>query len=175
MFLDKNKIYIRPLTPDDWESFRAIRIRAVNMHTGYVLESSDKTEKQTSEYWKETLDGQGKQVFGLFSKNKLIGIAAVFTWNEDPTGKTGIMAMVFIEPGYRGKGYSNFFYKACIDFAKSYLVWDKLTIAHRKGNEPSRKGMTNHGFQFKETEEIDWPDNTRDIQYKYELDLKRLR
>ena len=171
----KNDIYIRPLTPDDWEGFRAIRIRAVNMHTGYVLVRPDKTEKQTSEYWKEMLDGQGKQVFGLFDKDELIGITAVFTWREDPTGKTGIMAMIFIEPEYRGKGYSSYFYKACIDFAKNYLVWDKLTIGHRKGNEPSRKGMTNHGFQFKETEEIDWPDDTRDIEYRYELDLKGLR
>ena len=173
--MDKNDIYIRPLTPDDWEDFRAIRIRAVNMHTGYVLVKPDETEKQPSEHWKETLDGQGKQVFGLFDKDKLIGITAALTWREDPTGKTGIMAMIFIEPEYRGKGYSSFFYKVCIDFAKNYLVWDKLAIGHRKGNEPSRKGMTNHGFQFTETKEIDWPDDTRDIEYRYELDLKGLR
>ena len=171
----KNDIYIRPLTPDDWESFRVIRIRAVNMHTGYVLVRPGKTEKQTPDYWKGILDGQGKQVFGLFDKDKLIGITAVFTWHEDPTGKTGIMAMIFIEPEYRGKRYSSLFYKTCIDFAKNYLVWDKLTIGHRKGNESSRKGMTNHGFQFKETEEIDWPDDTRDIEYRYELDLNGLR
>ena len=119
--------------------------------------------------------GQGKQVFGLFDTDKLIGITAVFTWGEDPTGKTGIMAMIFIEPEYRGKGYSSLFYIACIGFAKNYLVWDELTIGHRKGNEPSRKGMTNHGFQFKETEEIDWPDDTRDIEYRYKLNLKGLR
>ena len=173
--MNKKDIYLRPLTSDDWEGFRAIRIRAVNMHTGYVLVRPDKTEKQTSEYWKEMLDDKGKKVFGLFDKDKLIGITAVFTWSKDPTGKTGIMAMNFIEPEYRGKGYSNFLYEACISFAKKYFKWNKLTIGHRKGNEPSRKGMTNHGFQFKETEEIEWPDDTRDIEYRYELDLKGLR
>ena len=173
--MDENDIHIQPLTPKDWESFRAIRIRAVNMHTRYVLVRPDITEKQTSKYWKEMLDGQGKKVFGLFDKDKLIGITAVFTWSKDPTGKTGIMAMNFIEPEYRGKGYSNFLYEACIIFAKNYFKWNKLTIGHRKGNEPSRKGMTNHGFQFKETEEIEWPDDTRDIEYRYELDLKGLR
>ena len=121
------------------------------------------------------LDGQGKKIFGLFDKDKLIGITAVFTWSKDPTGKTGIMAMNFIEPEYRGKGYSNFLYEACIIFAKNYFKWNKLTIGHRKGNEPSRKGMTNHGFQFKETEEIEWPDDTRDTEYRYELDLRGLR
>lgn len=173
--MNKSDIYLRPLTPDDWGGFRAIRIRAVNMHTGYVLVRPDKTEKQTSEYWKEMLDNKGKKVFGLFDKDKLIGISAVFTWSKDPTGKTGIMAMNFIEPEYRGRGYSNFFYEACIDFAKNYFKWNKLTIGHRKGNEPSRKGMTNHGFQFKETGEIEWPDDTRDIEYRYELDLRGLR
>ncbi len=173
--MDKNDIYLRALTPADWEGFRAIRIRAVNMHTGYVLVRPDKTENQTSKYWKEMLDDKGKKVFGLFDKDKLIGITTVFTWNKDPTGKTGIMAMNFIEPEYRGKGYSNFLYEACIGFAKNYFKWDKLTIGHRKGNEASRKGIINHGFQFKETEEIEWPDDTRDIEYRYELNLRGLR
>tara|TARA_B100000686_G_scaffold301634_1_gene337087 strand:+ start:1776 stop:2297 length:522 start_codon:yes stop_codon:yes gene_type:complete len=173
--MDETNIYIRPLTPDDWKCFRAIRIRAVNMHTGYVLVKPEKTEKQTPEYWKEMLNGRGKQAFGLFDQDRLIGITAVLPWCEDPSGKTGIIAMIFIEPEYRRKGYSNLFYKSCIDFAKNYLVWDKLTIGHRKGNEPSRKGMTKHGFQFKEEEEINWPDDTRDIEYRYELDLKGLR
>ena len=173
--MNKNGIYIRALIPDDWEEFRAIRIHAVKMHTGYFLVKPDETEKQPSEYWKEMLNGQGKEVFGLFDKDKLIGITAVFTWHKDPTGNTGIMAMIFIEPKYRNKGYSSFFYKACIDFAKSYLTWDKLAIGHREGNEPSKRSMIKHGFQFTETEEIDWPDDTRDIEYKYELELKGLR
>jgi hypothetical protein len=58
---------------------------------------------------------------------------------------------------------------------KNYLVWDKLTIGQRKGNKSSRRGMANHGFQFKKTEEINWPDDTRNIEYRYELDLKGLR
>ena len=74
-----------------------------------------------------------------------------------------------------GKDIPAFFTKPALILQKIYLVWDKLTIGHRKGNEPSRKGMTNHGFQFKETKEIDWPDDTRDIEYRYELDLRGLR
>ena len=168
-------VYIRPLSPDNWKEFRSIRIRAVKMHTGYFLAKPDETEQLPADHWKETLDGQGKQVFGLFDQEKLIGITAVFTWREDPTGKTGVMAMSFIEPEYRGKGYSNLFYKARIDFAKNYHAWDKLAIGHREGNDPSKKAMTKNGFQFIGTEEIDWPDGTRDIEYKYELDLKALR
>ena len=122
--MDNTNIYIRTLNPDDWEYFREIRIRAVNMHTRYVLVDPSKTEKKEPEYWKEILNGKGKQAFGLFDQDKLIGISAVLTWHKDPTGKTGIIAMIFIEPEYRRKGYSSLFYKSCIAFAKNYLIWD---------------------------------------------------
>ncbi len=35
--------------------------------------------------------------------------------------------------------------------------------------------MIKHGFKFIGTEEIDWPDGTRDTEYMYELDLENLR
>ncbi len=173
--MDKSHIYIRSLTPEDWEEFRSIRIRSLTMHAGYFLGKLDEVNELPDEYWKETLDGNGKQVFGLFDKNVLIGITAIFTWLEDPTGKTGVMAMSFIEPPYRNKGYSNFFYKARIDYAKNNSKWDKLVIGHREGNEPVRKAVIKYGFEFLDTENIDWPDGTLDIEYRYELDLTRFR
>ena len=173
--MDKNNIYIQALTPYNWVEFRAMRIRAVKMHTGCFSVNPREAEQLKPEYWKDTLDGEGKQVFGLFDKNILIGITAVFTWLDDPTGKTGVMAMSFIEPEYRAKGYSSLFYDARIDFAMKHFAWSKLAISHRDNNEPSRRAMIKNGFQFIETEEIDWPDGVREIEHKYELDLEALR
>lgn len=168
-------ITLRMLAPEDWEALRAIRIRAVTMHTGYFLANPTTTENEPPEFWQQTLDGKGKAVFGLFHQNELIGITAVFTWREDPSDESGVMAMSFIEPAYRGQGHSSLFYEARIDFAKKFLPWKKLVIGHREGNEPSRRAMLKHGFTFKNTKEIDWPDGSRGVEYNYELDLEALR
>ena len=164
-----------PLLPEDWEIFRAMRIRALRLHTGYFMANPDKSEEESVSHWHETLDGIGKQVLGLFDDEVLIGITGVFTCCKDPSGQTGVMAMSFIEPTYRGKGYSDLFYKARIDFAKNHTPWKKLNISHRKDNEPSRKAMIKNGFVFIGEQETMWPDGTQDTEYNYELDLEKLR
>lgn len=168
-------VTIRALQLDDWEDYRAIRIRAVEMHTGYFLADPEETRNQPESFWKDNLNGDGKCVFGLFDGNKIIGLCGVFTWREDPSGKTGVMAMDFIDPEYRGQGYVDLLYRARIDFAMKHEPWEKLSICHREGNEPSKRAMIKHGFQFQDTCEIDWPDGTRDIEYQYEMDLIVLR
>jgi len=166
-------IYIRALTPDDWQDLRTIRIRAVKKHTNVFLADPKDTEDKPKEHWQDV--SGDKQVFGLFDDQTLIGITGVFTWREDPDGHTGIMAMSYIEPAYRGKGYSALLYKARIDFSLEYKPWVKLRVSHRAGNEASRRAMIKHGFKLIGQKEINWPDGTRDLEYQYELDLKALR
>ena len=168
-------IYIRPLLPDEWELYRAIRTRAVCMHTGYYFADPEETKNRPDHFWKDGLDQNGKCVFGLFDDEKIIGLCGIFTWNEDPSGKTGVMAMDFIDPEYRGKGLTDLLYKARIDFAIQHKAWKKLSIGHREGNEPSRRAMIKHGFELVETKDINWPDGSRDIEYLYELNLSELR
>lgn len=170
-------ISLRPLTPADWEIFRALRLRALRMHPGYFSAAAEEREKDPPEHWQHTLNGEGKIVLGLFDGPALIGITAAFTVTgiEDPADQSGVMAMSFIEPAYRGQNLSDLYYEARIDFARRHLPWKKLVIAHREGNEPSRRAMLKHGFIFTHTEEIDWPDGTRDLQHNYEIDLEKLR
>ena len=169
------KVTLRALTPDDWEAFRVVRLRALGMHPNYFCSTVETTKARPVEYWHETLDGKGKAVFGLFDQDNLIGITGVFTWDEEPSGKTGLLGMSFIEPDYRGNGYSEMFYKARIEFAVSHMPWKKLGVFYREGNEPSRASVAKHGFQFVESKDRDWPDGKRDKEYMYELDLEKLR
>lgn len=48
--------------------------------------------------WQEMLDGKGKCIFGLFDSDKIIGLAAVFTSQEDSNGQSGVLAMDYIDP-----------------------------------------------------------------------------
>lgn len=170
-----DNIHLNALTPDDWQIFKNIRIRALQQNTRYFCCDPEKAKSYPKSYWTGTLDGQGKQVFGLFDERDLIGITAVFTHKEDPNGKTGLMAMSFIERAHRGQGYSSRLYDARIDFAKEHTAWKRLIVSHRAGNSPSQRAILKNGFVPVGQEKIDWPDGTRDLEYKYELDLEKLR
>lgn len=168
-------ITIRPMTPEEWESLRAMRLKAVRMHTGYFMGDPEATENYPATYWQEVLDGNGKRIFGLFDDERIIGITAIFTYRKDPSGLTGDMAYTFIEPEYRGRGLVDLFYKSRIEWALEHTNFTKIVTAHREGNEPSRKAIMRNGFQHVGTQTETWPDGTQETEHRYELDLTALR
>lgn len=168
-------LHIRPLAPHDWTAFRAARLRALSMHPGFYCGTLADAEQRTPEDWQEMLDGNGKRIFGLFDEARLVGITAVFTCRDDPSGRTGVFAMSFIEPEYRGQGYADLYYKARIEFGAAHLPWTRLCVSHRADNEPSKRAILRHGFTLTGQAEKDWPDGTRMEELMYELDLVMLR
>jgi RimJ/RimL family protein N-acetyltransferase len=111
----------------------------------------------------------------LFDGDKIIGLAAVFTSPEESNGQSGVLAMDYIDPLYRGRRLSKLLYQARIDWAKQHQPFKRLVISHREGNEASRRANQSFGFKFIGKEEIDWPDGTKAPDYRYELDLAALR
>jgi len=150
----RDAISLRALTPDDWEIFRSARLNALKQHPEEYL-SSYEAEAETPEVrWKETLNGNGKCVVALFDNDRLIGFAAVFTWRGDPTGKSGVLAMDYIEPTYRGRGLSRLLYQGRIDWALDQKQFARLVISHRQGNEASRRANQAFGFEYQGREKI---------------------
>jgi RimJ/RimL family protein N-acetyltransferase len=150
-------------------------LRALREHPGVYLGSYKDSAARMEHEWQEMLDGKGKCIFGLFDRDKIIGLAAVFTSREDSSGQSGVFAMDYIDPLYRGRRLSSLLYQARIDWAKQHRPFKRLVISHREGNEASRRANQSFGFKFIGKEEIDWPDGTKAPHYLYELDLAPLR
>lgn len=132
-------ISIRPLTHADLEIFKTIRLCALKNNPGVFSHPYERAIKQKPAYWEDILSRAGKEVFGLFDDDALIGITGVFTVQEDPSGKTAILGMSYIEPDYRGRGLSDMLYKTRINWAKEQGTFDKILVSHRAGNEASRR------------------------------------
>lgn len=173
--MSQKDLHIRPLVPADWPAFRAARLRALSMHPGFYSGTLADAAQRAPEDWQEMLDGNGKQIFGLFDAERLVGITAVFTCRDDPSGRTGVFAMSFIEPDYRGQGYADLYYQARIDFGIKHLPWTRLSVSHRADNEPSKRAILRHGFTLADRAEKDWPDGKRMEELMYEMDLVKLR
>ncbi len=168
-------ITTRALTAEDWGTFRQIRLRALREHPDVYLGSYQETAARTEHEWMEMLDGRGKCIFGLFDGDKIVGLAAVFTSREDSSGQTGVLAMDYIDPCYRGRRLSKLLYEARIDWAKQHRPFKRLVIFHREGNEASRRANQSFDFKFVGKNVIGWPDGTTAPDYEYELDLGKLR
>jgi len=151
---------IRALGVGDLDAFREMRLRALREHTGFFGVHPDEAAASPDSYWEETLDGRGKQVFGLFDDARMIGITAVFTDREDPSGETAFLAMSYILPEYRGRKLSRLLYQARIDWAKAQPPFKRIVVSHRTDNESSRRANQAFGFKYTGSKEKRWPDGT---------------
>ncbi len=166
-------IYIRPLTADDWEILVHIRLESLTKNPNYFAATLEQTKKLTEKEWKDRLNQSSSQVLGLFDNGHLIGITGIYTPDETP--HQAVLVMSYIKEEYRGRGHSSLFYKNRIQWALSHPHINSIKVSHRDGNTPSKAAIIKHGFQFRETKEIGWPDGTRDLEYIYELNLEHLR
>lgn len=165
-----NNISIRALHPNEWSLFRSIRLKALQMHQGNFSARYESHEKEPDSFWQDLLNGQGKQIFGLFDHGTLIGITSVFEEDLVDGRKLGSLHMSFIEPIYRGYNLSRLMYEARIKWAKEHGI-QSLYVSHRENNEASRKAMLNFGFELVRKDEIEWPDGQKAMDYIYKLDL----
>lgn len=114
---------IRQLSERDWEIFRAIRLKALQECERVYLSSYEDTLKRTPEEWQEIIAGDDRAIFVLFANEKPIGLASVFTWKDDASKTTGVMAMGYLVPDHRGKGFSRLLYEPRIAWAKQHPVF----------------------------------------------------
>src|SRR5262249_8965565 len=99
-------ISIRPLRRSDWKRFREFRLAALQASPGVFTSSYEQELAYQPAHWQRTITGDDHQAFGLFDNRELIGITAVFTDRNDPSGQTAHLAMSFIKAEYRGQGLS---------------------------------------------------------------------
>ncbi len=167
-----SEIYIKELELNQWQDHKKIRLKALQQCPGVYGASYDKTSQCGDVFWQEPLSSDDSVVFGLYDGDDIVGLAGVFTWKEDLSEKTAIFAMDFIDKKYRGQGLTKLIYESRIKWVRARSdKFDRMAIAHREGNEPSKRAMLSAGFQYTASEMIDWPDGQRDLEHKYQLQV----
>lgn len=168
-------VIIRQLQEQDWQTFKSMRLKALQKHADVFASPYEKEFAEPDSWWQETLDGKGKAVFGIFDGESMVGFTGIFTARIDPAGQTAVLAMSYIEPQYRGQRLSKLFYQARIDWAVIQPQLKKLIVSHREGNESSRRANQAFGFVLDNKEHKLWPDGTEALEWNYILDLNQLR
>lgn len=166
-------IVIRPLEPSEWKELREFRLAALEASPGAFYASFEDEMKLSPEEWRERICSLSHQVFGLFENEKLIGITAVFTDHDDPSGETAHLAMSFILPAYRGLGHSRMLYEARLAWIRARPKFRRVTVGHRASNVASRRAMQTQGFmRIGQTPRL-WPDGATEDDVHYQLIIPR--
>lgn len=171
----KGRFETRQMVPDEWQTLKNMRLKALEMHPGFFAGELEVSKQYTEEHWRKNLDGNGKAIFGLFDRGTLVGITAIFTCADDPTGRTGQLAYNFIEPAFRGIGLSQMFYKTRIKWALEHTNWTTIRTGHRIDNTTSQAAILRNGFELIGKNMMTWPDGTDKVELLYSLDLQRMR
>lgn len=169
--LDEVPVHIRPLRHSDWEAFRDFRLAALLAEPGVFSSSYEKEVDYPPRRWQRTILGPTNQAFGLFDGEEFVGITAVFTHRDDPSGETAHLAMSFIKPEYRGKGLSGMLYEARLEWVAAHPKFNKIVVSHRASNEASRRANQRYGFVPIGREPHTWPDGETEDQVFYERRL----
>lgn len=165
-------VTLRPLRPDEWEQFRALRLRALATDPGNFFRTAAEERERPVEHWREMLESDDGAVFGLFDREALIGITAVYIDRAIAARDTAGLGMTWLEPAYRGRGLSAAIYATRIAWARSKGL-ARIAVSHRDGNEPSRRAMLAHCFRPTGRTAHLWPDGATVDNIAYELRLDR--
>ncbi len=166
---EDGSIRIRPLTALDWESFRALRLEALQTAPGMFFSNYAAEVDRTEDEWRSRAQGDDHQVFGLYDGDRLVGMTGVVRYREDPTGTTAFFGMTYIAPAYRGRGLSRMLYEARLEWVRERPQFTRVHVSHRSSNEASRRANQHHGFALTAREPRTWPDGTEDDELIYEL------
>jgi len=165
------KMNIRPLSPSEWERLRDFRLHALQSAPGLFETTYSQAVARSEADWRALLSPEYQQVFGLFDRDKLVGITAVFTSRDDPA--TAQLAMSFILPEYRGQKLSRLLYRARLDWARGRQTFRRIVVGVRESNAASTAAIRSAGFQRTHREAHSWPDGTTEDEIWYELRLDR--
>ncbi len=166
----ESSIHLRQLSSEDWEVLRSIRLEALETHPDLFCPSTDE-RKRSPEEWKTFLHNEDMCIFALFDAERVIGVTGITKDRDDPSGKTALLVMSYINKAYRGKGLSKLFYEARIGWAKEQKKFDVITVGHREGNLASERANQAFGFELISKDDISWPDGSTAAFVKYELRL----
>lgn len=165
-------IQIRPFAAHEWQSYKTIRLLALDTDPRFFGESLDEARAKPDESWQAHLDDPGRVVFGIFHHNELIGMTGIVIDKEEPSGQTAKLWGSWLAPEWRGKGLSRKMYETRLAWAKAQPGVKRVIVSHRKSNAVSKRANQRWGFKFTHAAERVWPGNQKETEFFYELVVK---
>ena len=165
-------IHTRVLLPSDAQNLREVRLDALQKEGRLFASSYDIESEFPFEYWERKCTDDGKHcAMGLFDGAGLIGISLVVPYDNDTSGKTGLLGQSYIKHEYRGKGLGNLLYSARMKWILEKSSFESAVVYVRDGNGVSTALNRKAGAQYLETREMMCGDGQLALWHWYKFPL----
>jgi RimJ/RimL family protein N-acetyltransferase len=162
-------MFVKQFTIDDWQEYKAVRLEALAAHENVYGGSYAQESAWSDSQWQFLLVSEKNAFFGLYEGGALIGCAGVVTDRSDKTERTAVLIGSYIREDFRGRKLSRLLYAARIDWVVGSGKFDCIAVAHKEGNEASRRANQAFGFAHTGQETTSWGDGSQGVKHKYEM------
>ena len=165
-------VYTRVLLPSDAQNLREVRLEALQKEGRLFASSYAIENKFPFENWERKCTEDDKHcAMGLFDGAGLIGISLVIPYDNDTSGKTGLLGQSYIKHEYRGKGLGNLLYSARMKWILEKSSFEGAVVYVRDGNGVSIALNRKAGAQYLETREMMCGDGQLALWHWYKFPL----
>lgn len=163
-----NNYSLRRLLPVEWALYKKLRLMALQTEPAVFGSNFDKEFAYTDADWQQTLTNPARVFFALFHGDAAVGVTGAILKCDEET--TAALIASFILPEHRGKGLSELFYRARLDWARAKKCTNVI-VSHRASNLASKYANQKFGFVETHKENRLWPDGAEAEQIFYKLEL----
>lgn len=156
-----NKIFnLKKLNKDDWQSFKDLRLKALQTDPSAFGASYEKEKDRTQAEWEERLTREDYDYFGHYFENRLVSMTAL----KRNSKENYVINAVYTDPDHRGKGLLKEILEKIIEVAKLKEGLEVSLIVNTK-NTPAIALYKKLGFETTETENLTWGDGIKSDAY----------
>jgi GNAT superfamily N-acetyltransferase len=143
-------IRVRPITLDDVEAFRDLRIEALRRHPVAFTADLAEAEARSLDGWRErvarsAVEGRDLIVLADGGELGLAGMTGVYVPPQPKLAHVGTVWGVYVREAFRRRGLGERMVRACIDWARARgLVGLRLSAV--QGNRDARRCYERCGF-----------------------------
>jgi RimJ/RimL family protein N-acetyltransferase len=152
----------RQITVDDWQSYKDFCFRFSGTEDSAFCNWQN---PNIPESWKSIFDDKTSIFFGLFDKDKMIGMAHIKIKSPEEACFSGLM----IEPEYQGRGLANCLHEIRRRYLKGIDFNGDIYTQILSTNNSSLKAAQRNGFEIIKTAE-EGGDGWKATYYYLQLD-----
>jgi len=164
-------VTVRTVSPKEWRTVKAVRLRALADAPGAFAESLSEAEATPYSVWQDRIKENSEGVFSIsflaFSTTEPIGMAVGL--HRPKEAKEARMVSMWVAPEYRGKNVADQLLLAVVGWARKSKV-EKLVASVAKDNPKAGSFYQRSGFE-RMSERPEIPRQSASCQINLALDL----
>lgn len=153
---ENQEISIRRLTVTDADSYRSLRLRAVEEHPEafipYVEEESQRTPQEIADRFEKVWNKANNFILGAFNGSELIGMAGFYQYERQKLQHKGGVWGVYVRNELQGRGIGKLLIQSLVNEVRKLEAVKQIMLSVSANNNGAKRLYDSFGFQVYGTE-----------------------